>query len=462
MARAGSRVSPRVHSEVTVSVHLPKGTRDFLPEQMHNRQAVVDKIRAVFERFGFEPLETPAIERIETLTGKYGDETDKLMYRIHKRGENAKPGECDLALRYDLTVPLARVLAMNAALRMPFKRYQIQPVWRAERPQKGRFREFWQCDVDIAGTTSHLADAECLAVADAALQALGFDDPSRAYTIRVNDRRILAEFARRAGATNAREELDVLIAIDKLDKVGRAGVEAEVQRRGFDPSGLEALWAATEAPTGDAEAVLYVLEDQLGETGRAGVATLRKVIEAAAAMGVDPARLRVDPALARGADYYTGPVFEAVVEKPDVGSIAGGGRYDGLVGALSGRDLPAVGVSLGLERILVVMEELDMLPARTTAAAVLVTVLDDSVSTYAASVAARFRAAGVPTELYLGQGSFKSQMKHANKRGYPWVALVGTDEAEAGTVTLKDVGDWSNNVTLPVDEAWGRVRDSLE
>ncbi len=442
-----------------MSVHLPKGTRDFLPAAMHHRHAVLDTIRGVFGAFGFEPLETPAIERIETLTGKYGEETDKLMFRIHKRGRDVVPGTCDLALRYDLTVPFARVLAMNPSLRMPFKRWQIQPVWRAERPQRGRFREFWQCDVDIAGSTSPLADAECLAVADASLRALGFGVEGRRYTIRINDRRILAEFARRAGATSLREELDVLIALDKLDKIGRDKVIDEVRGRGFDPAGLAALWEVTARDPADTEGLLAALEAALDEEGRAGVATLREVVALAEAMGVAAGRLRVDPALARGADYYTGPVFEAVVDEPDVGSIAGGGRYDGLVGALSGRDLPAVGVSLGVERILVVMEELGMLPERATAAEVLVTVLDPSVRADAARVTARLRDAGIAAELYVGDSRFKAQMKHADKRGYPWVALVGPDEVAAGTVTLKDARTW-DNVTSPLAEAVRKIRDS--
>jgi len=438
-----------------VSVNLPKGARDFLPEVMHQRLAVIETIREVFRQFGFEPLETPAFERIETLTGKYGDETDKLMFRIHKRGRNVTPGECDLALRYDLTVPLARFLAMHRELRLPFKRYQIQPVWRAERPQKGRFREFYQCDVDIAGSTSPLADAECVAVAHAGIGALGFDK----YTIRINDRRILSTYARRCGATDLRGELDVLIAIDKLDKIGRDKVEDEVRERGYDPAGLTALWAAAQVDATDASAVLDVLDAELDASGREGVATLRQVLKHAVAMGVDPSRIRVDPALARGADYYTGPVFEATLDDGDVGSIAGGGRYDGLVGALSGRDLPAVGVSLGLERLLVLMEERGMFPEQPTAAEVLVTVFNDDTVQAAARTATALRAQGVSAELYVGDSRLKSQLKHGNKRGYPWVVLVGPDEVADGVITLKNTRTW-DNVTLPVEQAAQRIIDA--
>jgi len=435
-----------------MSVHLPKGTRDFLPEAMQGRLAVIDAVRGAFERFGFEPLETPAIERIETLAGKYGDETDKLMFRIHKRGADALPGECDLALRYDLTVPLARVLAMNADLRLPFKRWQIQPVWRAERPQKGRFREFWQCDVDIAGSTSPLADAECIACADAALQAIHFGG----YTIRINDRRILSDLATRAGADSVERELSVLIALDKLDKVGLDGVRAELVERGFDPAGLDPLWAllGPDAPSG--EALLQALAPALTDRGRDGIATLRLVTHAAVAMGVPPERLRIDLSLARGADYYTGPVFEIAGDDPSVGSLGGGGRYDGLVGRLSGRDLPAVGFSLGLERLLVLLEARGALAAPAPVATVLVTVFDDASAGAAAQAAAALREGGVRAELYVGDGRLKAQFKHAARRGYPWVAIVGPDEAKAGTVTLKNQATrWSG--TVPLDEAARKV-----
>ncbi|TVQ93596.1 MAG: histidine--tRNA ligase [Deltaproteobacteria bacterium] len=434
-----------------MSVFLPKGTRDFLPEQMQVRLRAIDTIRAVFESFGFEPLETPAFERIETLSGKYGEEADKLMFRIHKRGRSAKPGECDLGLRYDLTVPLARVLAMNADLRLPFKRWQIQPVWRAERPQKGRFREFWQCDVDIAGSRSPLADAECIAVADAALRALGFED----YTIRVNDRRILTELAREAGASSLQEELSFLIALDKLDKIGLEGVERELVERGFEPDKLGTLWSAIAAPP-TTEALLQTLQDVLSGVGLEGVDTLRTVIAAAEAMGVDPSRVRFDPSLARGADYYTGPVFEVAGDDPSVGSVAGGGRYDGLVGRLSGRELPAVGVSLGLERLITLLEAREDAGSMGPVADLLITVFDDGSAPAASRAATAFRAAGVKTELYIGDGRLKAQLKHADRRGYAWIALIGPDEASAGTVTLKNRRTWENT-TLDLQAAVNKV-----
>jgi histidyl-tRNA synthetase len=409
-----------------MKVHLPKGTRDFLPAAMNRRLAVIDTVTDVFRSFGFEPLQTPAFERIETLTGKMSDENDKLMFKILKRGRGSEVGECDLALRYDLTVPLARVVAMNADLRMPFKRYQIQPVWRAERPQRGRFREFYQCDIDTIGSTSPVADAECIAVANEAISQLGFDD----FVIRVNDRRILTDLAVLAGARSPAEESSFIIAIDKLDKVGRDGVEAELRDRLAHPADLDALWRAMESIDG--------LDDLLGDQGRVGLAFLTEMLEHAAAMGVPASRIRVDLSLARGADYYTGPVFEAnVADLP--GSIAGGGRYDRLIEKLSGRALPAVGVSLGLERLLVVMEQRDMLHAQATSAKVLVTVFSDETRAASIAVARALREGGIATEVFVGTTRLKSQMKYANARGFPWIAIVGPEEAGSGTLTLKNL-----------------------
>lgn len=430
-----------------MNVFLPKGTRDFLPEQMRSRLWVIDRLRHVFTRFGFEPLETPAFERIETLTGKYGDEGDQLIYKILKRGEGEKTGEADLALRYDLTVPLARVVAMNRQLRMPLKRYQIQPVWRADRPQKGRFREFWQCDVDIVGTRSPVADAECLAVVAECLSVLGFSE----YTVRLNDRRILTSLAAAAGAAD--REMDVLIAIDKLDKIGRDGVSAELVRKGLTAEGIERLWHSLSVPEGN-DAVLDALEEKLDARGREGVACLRQVLQAAGQLGVPLTRVKVDPTLARGLDYYTGPVFETEVHEPKVGSISGGGRYDGLVGMFGKEDVPAVGVSLGLERIITVMEELGMLPTAGASAPLFVTVFDDTTLSASLAFARAMREAGVDTDLYLGEARLKAQFKYANARGYAWMAIIGPDESAEGVVSLKNLQSGEQK-RIPLSEAAG-------
>jgi histidyl-tRNA synthetase len=411
-------------------VHLAKGTRDLLPETMIRRQAVVGILTEVFARYGFAPQCTPAIERIETLTGKYGDDGEKLIYRILKRGEGGKRGEVDLALRYDLTVPLARVVAMNPDLRMPYKRYQVQPVWRADRPQKGRFREFYQCDVDTVGTTDPLADAECLAVLSDCLKALGFSE----FTIRLNHRALLAAMVADVGASEG--ETGVLVALDKLDKIGKDGVDAELQGQGLSQAARDRLWSLLEAPGDDA---LAHLEAELGEVASDSVASMRQVLALAHGMGVDPAHLQFDPTLARGLDYYTGPVFEAVIREPNIGSIAGGGRYDGLIGMFCKRDVPAVGISLGLERILVVMDELGMFEDVRSQTRVLVTVFSPELRALSLEAVTCLRAAGVNAQISMDSTKLGKQFKRADAMGIPYAVVIGPDEAAAGRVVLKDL-----------------------
>ena len=437
-----------------MSVHLARGTRDFLPDAASRRHFVVNTVAEAFARHGFEPLITPAIERIETLTGKYGDEGQKLMFKILKRGAGAERGECDLALRYDLTVPLARVVAMNPGLRLPFKRWQAAPVWRAEKPGRGRFREFLQCDADIVGADTALADAQCVAVVIDALTTLGFDN----MVVRLNDRRLLRALARAAGA-EADREVKLLVAVDKLDKIGRDGVDAELAERGFDEAQRARVWKVLDLE-GDNATLLEALETQLeGEEVSQAATRLREVLALAEALGTPPERIRVDPTLARGLDYYTGPVFEVAVTEPDIGSIGAGGRYDNLVGVFGKQDVPAVGASLGIDRILVVMEELGMFPESTSRPDVLVTVYDPSLQAQAAKVAGVLRAGGVRTDLYLGSSSMKSQFKLADARGIPFVAVIGPAEAELGKVALKNMADREQQVLTP-DEVVRKLRDS--
>lgn len=435
-----------------MSVHLARGTRDFLPNEAARRHHVIGLLREVFARHGFEPLETPAFERIETLTGKYGDEGQKLMFKILKRGAGAERGECDLALRYDLTVPLARVIAMNPGLRMPFKRWQAAPVWRAERPARGRFREFWQCDADIVGTTEPLADAQCLAVAADALRTLGFER----FTVRLNDRRLLRAMAQHAGADEGLE-IKLLVAVDKLDKIGRSGVDEALAGLGLEQEQRDRVWGVLDL-AGDDDAILQGLGAQLpGDQVAEAIATLRQVLQLAAELGVDPAQLRVDPTLARGLDYYTGPVFEITVEEPKIGSIAGGGRYDGLVGIFGKKAVPAVGVALGLERILLVMQELDMFGPRPDVAQVMVAVYDASLRAEATRVATAFRGAAVRTDLFVGSDSLRSQLKYAHAKQIPWVALVGPEEAAAGQVSLKEMATGQQHA-MALSDAIARVQ----
>jgi len=402
---------------------------------MNHRLQVINTVRGVFARYGFEPLETPAFERIETLTGKYGDEGEKLMFRILKRGEGGKRGEVDAALRYDLTVPLARMMAMNPGLPLPFKRSQIQPVWRADRPQKGRFREFYQCDVDTIGTDSPIADAECIAVVHDTLTELGLTD----FTIRVNHRELLRSLAVSLNATA--EESSLLVALDKLDKVGRDGVTKELIERGFDDAQTDQLWRHMDGePIPGAEAA----EQQL-----------QTILQLAQDMGVDASRVKLDRTLARGLDYYTGPVFETVLNGEYTGSISGGGRYDGLIGMFSGKgDVPAVGVSLGIERIFMLMEEMGLLGESQTSTKVWITVFSEETRPESLKAATALRRAGICTQVSTRTGKLSKQFKEANGRGVPYALVLGPDDITAGTVAIKNMvtGDqWSGSLKDAVE-----------
>ncbi|MEQ1505688.1 MAG: histidine--tRNA ligase [Myxococcota bacterium] len=438
------------------TVNLARGTRDFLPAEAAARRTVIERLRGVFARHGFEGLETPAFERIETLTGKYGDEGQKLIYRILKRGEGAERGEVDLALRYDLTVPLARVVTMNPSLRMPFKRWQIAPVWRADRPAKGRYREFWQCDCDVVGSGDALADAECLAVAGDAFRELGFVR----YTIRVYDRRLLRATARACGVGEDRE-VGLFVAVDKLDKIGRDGVDAELASRGHTEAERARLWEILGV-TGDREAVFAGLIERLAgqDEVEAAIAGLREVVALAEALGVPEGVIRIDPTLARGLDYYTGPVWEIEVEEPKVGTLAAGGRYDRLMGIFGRAAVPAVGISFGLERILTVMEEQGMLPPRIDVPDVLVTVFDAENRHGAAVVAAALRAGGLRVDLYAGVAKLKAQLKYADALGATWVAIVGPGEVKRGVVALKNLRT-GDQLEIPLAGAVDRIRTGL-
>jgi histidyl-tRNA synthetase len=435
-----------------MDVYLARGTRDFLPTQMRHRLAVLHTLRGVFERFGFEPLETPALERVETLAGKYGDEGDKLFFRILERGEGGREGKADMGLRYDLTVPLARVMAMHPEIRLPFRRYQMQPVWRGERPGRGRFREFWQCDVDICGTTSSVADAECLAVVAASLEALKLPD----YTIKVNDRRILSSLAHAAGATDEKSEMSVLIAVDKLDKIGREGVSDELGKRGFSSDGIERLWRALDDATAKGLAGFYGQEDRAAE----GAKALREVLEAAITLGVPEAKIVFDPTLARGLDYYTGPVFETVVNEAGIGSVSGGGRYDRLIGMFASRPIPAVGVTIGIDRLFTIMEERATPGEAEASPDVLVAQFGADTLAPTLRAARAFRDAGIATEVFTEPTKLANQLKHANARKYRYVLMVGPDEAARGVVSLRRLST-GEQVQVPVEQAIATVRDAL-
>jgi histidyl-tRNA synthetase len=406
-----------------------RGMRDFLPEDVRRREHVIGIIKRVYERYGFEPLETPAAENLDTLLGKYGEEGNQLIFKILKRGEHEASGQADLALRYDLTVPLARVIAHHQS-KLPrlFKRYQIQPVWRADRPARGRFREFYQCDVDSLGSTSPVVEAElCAAVADA-LAALGFTD----FVIRLNHRQLLTAMLNVLAIPEPLHG-SALVAVDKLDKIGVDGVRTEMSARGIAAdaaSGLIALFDVLRADDGRGRARL----DTQGNAALDNLAAIVSLAEGTSAAG----RMQLDPTLARGLSYYTGAIMEITVADL-AGSLGGGGRYDNLVGMFLGQSIPACGFSLGLERILVVMTERGMFPASlaTTPADVMVAVFDAADSPHAMRLAARLRQDGLRVFVYPDADKMGKQIKYADSRGIPFVAILGGDEIARQSVTVK-------------------------
>ncbi len=427
-----------------------RGMRDFLPADVRRREYVIDIVSSVYQRYGFEPLETPALENIETLMGKYGEEGNKLIFKVLRRGEHESSGETDLALRYDLTVPLARVVAeYRGQLPRFFKRYQIQPVWRADRPARGRFREFFQCDVDAIGSRSMTVEAElCAAVCDV-LVALGFRD----FTIRLNHRAVLSGLLRSAGVA---DELhgSALVAIDKLDKIGADGVRAELVARGLEP---DAATRAMEAFGGamtleHAGELVAAIPD--ASTGIEQLTQIFALSGSTSASGY----LRFDPSLARGLSYYTGAIMEVTV--PDLaGSLGGGGRYDGLIGMFLGEDVPACGFSLGLERILVVMSERQMFPPaiEQASADVLLTLFDAASIPEALKLAGELRESGARVEVYPEPDKLGKQMKYASTRKIPFAAILGGDELARGEVTIKNLETGAQE-SIPRAAVVGKVR----
>jgi histidyl-tRNA synthetase len=430
----------------------PGGTRDFLPDDIRRREYVLGIIRDVYERYGFEPLETPAFENIETLLGKYGEEGNKLIFKILKRGEHEQTGQADLALRYDLTVPLARVVAQyQNDLPKFFKRYQIQPVWRADRPARGRFREFYQCDIDTIGSKSILAEVEQLAAVTEVLTRLGFDD----FVVRLNHRRALTAMLGSAGVA---EELhaEALIALDKLDKIGVAGVEQELYRRGIAMPAVKAcldfFTSATETIPGGMVAKLreFVRGHPDGLNAINDLDEVVRLVEGTPAQG----RIRIDPSLARGLSYYTGAIMEIAV--PDLaGSLGGGGRYDNLIGMFLGRDVPACGFSLGLERLIVVMTERKMFPQALEAGAVdvMVAVWNDESRADALALAAELRRSNLRVDVYPEADKLGKQFRYAASRRFPFVTIIGDDERARGEVAVKDLRSGEQTAVRRTDAA---------
>ena len=435
-----------------IQPRLPKGMRDILPRQMVLRQHVLTIVEQVFAEFGFEPLITPAVELAEILLGKYGLEAEKLIFMVEHPGGKEK-----LALRYDLSVPLSRVVAQYPELPKPFRRYQIAPVWRAERPQKGRYREFWQCDADIVGSSSMLADAEIIALIYTVLRRLGFQQ----FVIVINDRKILAGIGQYSGVPEVQLP-ELYRAIDKLEKIGLEGVRDELRKTGLNASAMDRLLELLRPATG-AQAALSDLRRDLAEYPIAleGIAELEELLSYLPALGVAKDFYRLDLAMVRGLDYYTGPIYETIVEKPRIGSITGGGRFDGLVGKFAVQGYPATGTTIGIERIIDVMEELNMYPPHVgeTLVEVLVTVFGAALLSESLKLITELRSSGLHCELYYGTDPLGTQIRYALKKGIPFVAIVGPDELASAQVTVRDLRLKSQTQVARSDVAnWLRER----
>lgn len=423
------------------------GTRDFLPLDVLRRKYVVDVVETVYQRYGFEPLETPAMERLETLLGKYGEEGDQLIFRVMKRGEKlsrslgSSPTEDSLAdsgLRYDLTVPLARVAAeYRNELPRIFKRYQIQPVYRADRPAKGRFREFYQCDLDIVGSESRLVEVEVLNAAADVLKSLRFE--VKDFKLRLNHRVLLSAIVRSAGLPFEQEET-TLVAIDKLDKIGLDGVRTELLRRGVGTEVTDDLLAMLSGVPASNERILSWLTEKLRNSSE-GLRSLEELALILRYVEEGPANncVRLDPFLARGLSYYTGPIFE--VEFAGVsGSAGGGGRYDELIGMFSGRPIPACGFSLGLERILLILQENKLFPERLAGRPeVLVTVFGDATIAASLRVVHELRQAGLHADLFPETGKYGKQFKYAAQRNIVYAVILSPKEVERGIAVVRDL-----------------------
>jgi histidyl-tRNA synthetase len=392
-----------------------RGMRDFLPEDVRRREYVIGIIKRVYERYGFEPLETPAVENLETLLGKYGDEGNQLIFKILKRGEHEASGQADLALRYDLTVPLARVIAHHQS-KLPrlFKRYQIQPVWRADTPGKGRYREFYQCDLDVVGSTSMLVEAEIAGAAVECLSRLGFSE----FGLRTNHRGLLKAVVDRAGLAPS-QEVDAITAIDKLDKVGLEGVERELAERQVGEASRRALLDLV-AGGATLERVAEFLRGH--EAGERAVAELRQFMELSGHTAAG-SRVHFDVSLARGLGYYTGTIFELTSPRFG-GSLGGGGRYDGLIGLFLGREVPACGFALGFERLLLLMEEGGLFPANLGALDIVLGSTSDADGALLLRSSAALRQAGLSVSMSPRADKPGKLRKAAEERGAPWAAWL--------------------------------------
>lgn len=429
---------------------IPKGTRDFGPEEMAKRNYIFNTIKEVYALYGFQQIETPALETLHTLMGKYGEEGDKLLFKILNSGDylkNISDEElmgrntlylqtrlCEKGLRYDLTVPFARYVVMHRdELQLPFKRYQIQPVWRADRPQKGRYREFYQCDADVVGSDSLLNEVELMQIIDTVFQRFGVR-----VQIKINDRKILSGIAEVIG--EAEKIVDITVAIDKLEKIGIDSVNDELRHDGISEDAIEKLQPII-ALSGTNEEKLNTIKEVLkdSEIGKKGVEELRFILGTLKEIGVKN-EIQFDLTLARGLNYYTGAIFEVKALDTPMGSITGGGRYDNLTGIFGMPGLSGVGISFGADRIYDVLNALDLYPTEAISTTQLLFInFGEKETAYCLPIAAEVRKAGIRVEVYPDKAKMKKQMSYANAKKIPFVALAGENEIAAGKVTLKDM-----------------------
>jgi histidyl-tRNA synthetase len=440
---------------------LPKGTRDFGPAQMAKRQFIFNTIRAVFHKYGFMPLETPAMENLSTLTGKYGEEGDQLLFKILNSGDYLKDVDStkletrnsklvtqtisEKGLRYDLTVPFARYVVMNRGeITLPFKRYQIQPVWRADRPQKGRYREFYQCDADVVGTDSLINEAEIVLMIQEVFSGLGISD----YTIKINHRGVLSGLAEICGASN--NEMALFVAIDKLDKIGEEKVKAEMNERGILAASAQQVFDILNFKGSNHQKLEWLKQKfSNSEKGNKGVSDLEnifKIIEGFTTAVTDNQErttnnVELDISLARGLSYYTGTIYEVKVNKVAIGSVSGGGRYDNLTQAFGAKEkLSGVGISFGIDRLYDVLDELRLFPAEAAQTTqVLVSHFDEAAMQFGLGVTQALRNQGIACEIYPEISKLKKQLEYADKKQIPFVVVIGSDEMASGQLTLKNL-----------------------
>ncbi len=423
---------------------IPKGTRDFSPEEMMRRTHIFDTIKGVFRLFGYAPLETPSMENLSTLLGKYGDEGDKLLFKILNSGDyGAKLSDeelrqaskiCEKGLRYDLTVPFARYVVQHQnEIVFPFKRYQIQPVWRADRPQKGRYREFYQCDVDVIGSKSLLSEVELVDIVARVFSKLGIS-----VTLKMNNRKILYGIAESIG--HADKMMDITVAIDKLDKIGLDNVKSELRERGIDDEAINKLQPILEL-SGTNDEKLKILSNVIGgsETGVLGIEEMRTIFAGVAKAGI-ALTPELDLSLARGLNYYTGAIFEVKANDYQIGSISGGGRYDDLTGIFGMPGMSGVGISFGADRIYDVMLGLNLFPEELACSTKVFFVnLGKAEEEAAMPIISQLRDNGIATEIYPESAKMKKQMEYANRRGIPYVVIIGSNELERGVATVKNM-----------------------